>query len=76
MKLGDIIQLDVSNIIISITEDGPKKVSQRELAGLQYIVHTLHNCFRSHKNWRSIECSKLLVLLEITEQLSLVKIRN
>ena len=80
MKLGDIIQLDVSNIIISITEDGPKKVSQRELAGLQYIgghiVHTLHNCFRSHKNWRGIECSKLLVLLEITGQLSLVKIRN
>ena len=80
MKLGDILQLDVSNIIISITEDGPKSVSERELDGLQYIggyiVHKLHNSFRSHKNWRGIEWSKLLVLLETTGQLSLVKIRN
>ena len=70
IKLGDIIHLDVLNIIISITEDDPKSVSERELDGLQYIgryiVHKLHNSFRSHKNWSGIEWSKLLVLLEIT----------
>lgn len=47
MKLGDIIKAEVSNISISITEYGPKSVSERELAGLQYIgayiVHKLHN---------------------------------
>ena len=63
MKLRDIIKVEVSNISISITEDGPKKVSERqrerELAGLQhiggYILHKLHNNFRNHKNWRDIE---------------------
>ena len=54
MKLGDIIKVEVSNISISITEDGPKGVSERELAGLQYIegyiVHKFHNNFRNHKN--------------------------
>ena len=47
MKLGDIIKAEVSNISISITEYGPKSVSERELAGLQYIgvyiVYKLHN---------------------------------
>ena len=37
MKLGDIIKVEVSNISISITEDGPKSLSERELAGLHYI---------------------------------------
>ena len=37
MKLGDIIKVEVSNISVSITEDGPKSVSEREPAGLQYI---------------------------------------
>ena len=59
MKLGDIIKVEVSNISISITEDCPKKVSGRELAGLQYIgryiLHNLHNNFRNHKKWRDIE---------------------
>ena len=59
IKLGDIIKVKVSNISISITEVGPKSVSQRELAGLQYtggcIVYKLHNNFRNYKNWRNIE---------------------
>ena len=37
MKLGDIIKVEVSRISIRITKDGPKSVSERELAGLQYI---------------------------------------
>lgn len=58
-KLGDIAKVEVSNVNISITEGGFKSVSEREIAGLQYIggyiVHKLHNNFRSHKNWRDIE---------------------
>ena len=58
-KLGDIAKVEVSNVNISITEDGLKSVSEREVAGLQYIggyiVHKLHNNFRNHKNWRDIE---------------------
>ena len=69
MKLGDIIKVEVSSISIRITKDGPKSVSERELAGLQYIgdyiVHKLHNNFRNHKNWKDIELQRApLVLLD------------
>ena len=37
MKLVNIIKVEVSNISISITEDGPKSLSEGELAGLQSI---------------------------------------
>ena len=37
VKLADFIKVEVSNVSISITEDDPKSVSERELAGLQYI---------------------------------------
>ena len=51
-KLGDIIKVEVSNISINIKEDGPKSVSERELASLQYIgdyiVRKLNNIFRNH----------------------------
>ena len=67
MKLGVIIKVEVSNISISITEDDPKSVSGRELAGLQYtrgyIVHKLHNNFRNHKNWRDIELQQAASLI-------------
>ena len=52
-KLGDIIKVEVSNISINIKEDGPKSVSERELASLQYIgdyiVRKLNNIFRNHQ---------------------------
>ena len=69
MKLGDIIKVEVSSISIRITKDGPKSVSERELAGLQYIgvyiVHKLNNNFRNHKNWKDIELQQTpLVLLD------------
>ena len=67
MKLEDIIKVEVSNISISITEDGPKSVSERELAGLQYIggyiLHKLHSNFRKHKNWRDIELQEAANLI-------------
>ena len=69
MKLGDIIKVEVSNISISIAEDGPKSGSERELAGLQYIggyiLHTLHNNFRKHKNWRDIELQQATNLIGV-----------
>ena len=37
VKLADFIKVEISNISISITEDDPKSVSERGLAGLQYI---------------------------------------
>ena len=62
MKLWDIVKVvEVANISISITEDGPgpKSVSERELSGLQYkggyTVHKMHNNFRNNKNWRDIK---------------------
>ena len=76
-KAAAFLKVEVLNVSISVTEDGPKSVSERELAGLQcigsYIVLKLHNNFRNHKNWRDIECSKLLVLLELAGQLSPLK---
>ena len=50
----NIIKVEVSNISIIITEDGPKSVSERDLSGLQYIGSYMecksHNNFRNHKN--------------------------
>ena len=67
IKLGDIIKVEVLNISISITEDGLKSVSKRELAGLQciesYIVHKLHKNFRNHKNWRDVELQQATSLI-------------
>ena len=83
MKLGDIIKVKVSNISISITEDGPKSVSERELAGPQciggYTVHKLHNNFRNHKNWRDMglqQATSLTGATSLTSQLSPVKIKK
>ena len=53
MKLGDILKVEVSNISISMTEDGPKSAQERELAGLQYIGVTL--------------CISCITILEITK---------
>ena len=81
MKLGDIIKVEVSNISISITEDGPKSLSERELAGLHYIwgLPLCISCItilEITKTGGTQNCSKLLVLLELAGQLSPVKIRN
>ena len=74
MKLGDIMRVEVLNIAICITKDGPKSVSERELAGLPHIedciVHKLHKNFRNHKNWRDITTSN------IGGQVSPAEIRN
>ena len=74
MKLGDIMRVEVLNIAICITKDGPKSVSERELAGLPHIedciVHKLHKNFRNHKNWSDITTSN------IGGQVSPVEIRN
>ena len=67
MKLVNIIKVEVSNISISITEDGPKSLSEGELAGLQSIgglhVHKLHNNFRNYESWRDIELQQAISLI-------------
>ena len=59
IKLEGIMKVEVSNISISITEDGPKCASEKELVVLQYIgvyiVHKMHNNYINYKNWRDVE---------------------
>ena len=79
-KAAAFLKVEVLNVSISVTEDGPKSVSERELAGLQcigsYIVLKLHNNFRNHKNWRDIELQQATSLIGACRTTKPCEIRN
>jgi len=74
-RLSRLIFIKASTILLAMSkgkneimlEESPRSISDRELAGLQYIggyiIHKLHKKFKNSKNWQSTESQQSINIL-------------